>query len=104
MRSTPSFGIAELATAPVLSRPPPILAIDKLQVSLFTRRGVLPAVDGLSLEVASGGTVAIVGESRCGKSLAAFAVMRLFSEPPAKIIGGGPRLLRRARSCPSGHQ
>jgi ABC-type dipeptide/oligopeptide/nickel transport system ATPase component len=43
------------------SESPPILAIDKLQVSLFTRRGVLPAVDGLSLTVAPGETVAIVG-------------------------------------------
>jgi oligopeptide/dipeptide ABC transporter ATP-binding protein len=73
----------------------PILDIDRLQVSLFTRRGVLPAVDGLSLTVAAGETVAIVGESGCGKSLAALAVMRLLPEPPAKIIGGAVRFMGR---------
>jgi oligopeptide/dipeptide ABC transporter ATP-binding protein len=73
----------------------PILAIDRLQVSLFTRRGVLPAVDGLSLTVAPGETVAIVGESGCGKSLAALAVMRLLPEPPAKIVGGAVRFMGR---------
>jgi peptide/nickel transport system ATP-binding protein len=77
------------------SQPTPILSIENLQVSLFTRRGVLPAVDGLSLSVASGETVAIVGESGCGKSLAALAVMRLLPEPPAKIVGGAVRFIGR---------
>jgi peptide/nickel transport system ATP-binding protein/oligopeptide transport system ATP-binding protein len=79
---------ADIATTPILS-------IEKLQVSLFTRRGVLPAVDGLSLTVAAGETVAIVGESGCGKSLAALAVMRLLPEPPAKIVGGAVRFMGR---------
>jgi peptide/nickel transport system ATP-binding protein len=83
-----------VATDPVPERTP-ILAIDQLQVSLFTRRGVLPAVDGLSLNVAPGETVAIVGESGCGKSLAALAVMRLLPEPPAKIVGGAVRFMGR---------
>jgi len=83
-----------MAADPV-AEPTPILAIDKLQVSLFTRRGVLPAVDGLSLTVAPGETVAIVGESGCGKSLAALAVMRLLPEPPARIVGGAVRFMGR---------
>jgi peptide/nickel transport system ATP-binding protein len=78
-----------------VSEPTPILAIDNLEVSLFTRRGVLPAVDGLSLTVGAGETVAIVGESGCGKSLAALAVMRLLPEPPARIVGGAVRFMGR---------
>jgi len=73
----------------------PILEMDRLQVSLFTRRGVLPAVDGLSLSVAAGETLAIVGESGCGKTLAALSVMQLLPDPPARIVGGAIRFLGR---------
>ena len=75
--------------------PTTVLQIEQLEVSLFTRRGLLPAVDGLSLTVASGETVAIVGESGCGKSLTALAVMRLLPEPPARITGGAVRFMDR---------
>src|SRR5246127_1685172 len=94
MRSTPSFGIAEMTVNTVRDQTP-ILEVDRLQVSLFTRRGVLPAVDGLSLTVGARETVAIVGESGCGKSLTALAVMRLLPEPPAKIVGGSIRFMGR---------
>ena len=73
----------------------PILSIEQLEVSLFTRGGVLPAVDGLSLTVAAGETLAIVGESGCGKSLTALAIMRLLPEPPARIVGGAVRFMGR---------
>ncbi len=78
-----------------MSKRPVILDIDSLRVSLFTRRGVLPAVDGLSLTVAAGETVAIVGESGCGKSLTALAVMRLLPDPPARVVGGAVRFMGR---------
>src|SRR5258708_33416677 len=94
MRSTRNCETVEMA-ADLAPRPAPILALDQLQVSLFTRGGVLPAVDGLSLTVAPGETLAIVGESGCGKSLAALAVMRLLPEPPAKIVGGPVRFMGR---------
>src|SRR5271157_3700114 len=94
MRSTRSSGIADMAVSAV-PEGSPILEIDNLRVSLFTRRGVLPAVDGLSLTVSSGETVAIVGESGCGKSLTALAVMRLLPDPPGRIVGGAVRFMGR---------
>src|SRR5260370_4173371 len=94
MRSTRNCETVEMA-ADLAPRPAPILALDQLQVSLFTRGGVLPAVDGLSLTVAPGETLAIVGESGCGKSLAALAVMRLLPGPPATIVGGAVRFMGR---------
>ena len=64
------------------------LDVRGLRTTLFTRRGELKAVDGLSLAVAAGETVALVGESGCGKSLSALSIMRLLPDPPARIVGG----------------
>jgi peptide/nickel transport system ATP-binding protein len=64
------------------------LEVRDLRTTLFTRRGAMPAVDGLSLTVAAGETVALVGESGCGKSLSALSIMRLLPDPPARIVGG----------------
>ena len=69
-----------------MTQPP--LDVRDLSTTLFTRRGELKAVDGLSLSVAAGETVALVGESGCGKSLSALSIMRLLPEPPARIVGG----------------
>jgi len=74
---------------------PALLEIEDLEVSLFTRVGVLKAIDGMSLSIDAGETVAIVGESGCGKSLTALAIMGLLPEPPARIIGGNIRLAGR---------
>jgi peptide/nickel transport system ATP-binding protein len=63
-----------------------------LSTTLFTRRGEMKAVDGLSLSVGAGETVALVGESGCGKSLSALSIMRLLPDPPARIVGGEVRL------------
>ncbi len=78
--------------SPPLSPAAPLLQVSDLTVTLFTRAGPLTAVDALSLEVAAGETLAIVGESGCGKSITALALMRLLPEPPAKITGGSVRL------------
>jgi oligopeptide/dipeptide ABC transporter ATP-binding protein len=66
----------------------PPLEVRDLSTTLFTRRGEMPAVDGLSLSVGAGETVALVGESGCGKSLSALSIMRLLPDPPARIVGG----------------
>ena len=68
------------------------LEVTDLRTTLFTRRGEMKAVDGLSLKVAAGETVALVGESGCGKSLSALSIMRLLPDPPARIVGGAVKL------------
>jgi peptide/nickel transport system ATP-binding protein len=65
-----------------------VLEVDGLQTYFFTRAGVLKAVDGLSFSLARGETLAVVGESGCGKSMAALSVMRLVPDPPGRIVGG----------------
>ena len=69
-------------------RAPKPLEVRELSTTLFTRRGEMKAVDRLSLQVAAGETVALVGESGCGKSLSALSIMRLLPDPPARIVGG----------------
>ena len=68
------------------------LDVRGLSTTLFTRRGEMKAVDGLSLSVAAGETVALVGESGCGKSMSALSIMRLLPDPPARIVGGAVQL------------
>ena len=64
-----------------------LLEIENLQTHFRTRDGVNRAVDGVSFTVEAGETVAIVGESGCGKSVTASSVLRLIPEPPGKIKG-----------------
>jgi peptide/nickel transport system ATP-binding protein len=66
------------------------LEVRGLRTTLFTRRGAMKAVDGLSLTVGVGETVALVGESGCGKSLTALALMGLL--PEGAQVGGSIRL------------
>ena len=65
-----------------------LLEVRNLRTSFLTSSGVVRAVDGVSWEVREGETVALVGESGCGKSVSALSVMRLVSEPAGRIEGG----------------
>jgi oligopeptide/dipeptide ABC transporter ATP-binding protein len=66
----------------------PLLFVEDLAVAFDTDDGELLAVDGVSLTVAEGEAVGLVGESGCGKSVTSLAVMRLLPEPPARIARG----------------
>ncbi|MCB1548358.1 MAG: ABC transporter ATP-binding protein, partial [Hyphomicrobiaceae bacterium] len=65
-----------------------ILDVDSLKTYFFTRNGVVRAVDDVSFQVRRGETLAIVGESGCGKSITALSLMRLIPDPPGRIVGG----------------
>lgn len=65
-----------------------LLTIDNLRVNFKTYGGEVQAVRGVSFYVDKGETVAIVGESGCGKSVTAQAIMGLIPDPPGKIVGG----------------
>jgi oligopeptide/dipeptide ABC transporter ATP-binding protein len=64
---------------------PPLLRVDGLNVSFSTRGGPALAVDDLSLDIAAGETLALVGESGCGKSTTALALMGLLSGDGASV-------------------
>src|SRR5690242_15817650 len=65
----------------------PLLEVADLKVEFPTRRGVLTAVDGLSLTIGEGEVLGVVGESGAGKSLTGSAIIGLL-EPPGRITGG----------------
>ena len=65
----------------------PLLTIDNLRTYFFLDEGVVRAVDGIDLVIPRGETLCLVGESGCGKSMAAFSLLRLLA-PPGRIVGG----------------
>ncbi|MBN2310146.1 MAG: ABC transporter ATP-binding protein, partial [Candidatus Hydrogenedentes bacterium] len=70
----------------------PALVVDGLKTYFYTDAGTAKAVDGVSFEVPAGKTLALVGESGCGKSVTALSVLRLIADPPGRIVEGAIRL------------
>ena len=72
-----------------------ILEVKGLETRFFTQDGVVKAVNGISYNLNEGETLAIVGESGCGKSVGVMSLLRLIPEPPGKITGGVANFMGR---------
>ena len=62
----------------------PLLSIRDLRTHFFSSDGVARSVDGISYDIFPSETLAVVGESGCGKSVTAFSIMRLIPSPPGR--------------------
>src|SRR5215475_3202232 len=81
-----------------------MLEVRDLRTYIYTRRGVVKAVDGASFTVRRGQTLGIVGESGSGKSMTCLSILRLVPEPGGRIVGGqilfeGENLLAKSRDA-----
>lgn len=65
-----------------------VLEVENLKTWFYTRRGVVKAVNGINYSLYSGECLCLVGESGCGKSVSALSLLRLFDNPPGKIVEG----------------
>ncbi len=68
-----------------------LLRINNLKTHFFTKKGVVPAVDGVSISVPQSSVIGVVGESGCGKSMTAMSIMQLVQKP-GRIIDGSIEL------------
>lgn len=68
-----------------------VLEVRNLRTHFTTEEGIIPAVDGVNFSLPRGKTLAIVGESGCGKSVTSYSILRLI-QSPGKIVGGSIRL------------
>ena len=80
--------VSTAASGPAVQPGSAILEVDGLQTFFFTRQGVVRAVDDVSFHVEKAETLAIVGESGCGKSITALSLMKLIPDPPGRITKG----------------
>jgi len=76
---------------PGTSQESPLLEVDGLSVEFQTRDGVARVLESISFSLARGQTLGVVGESGCGKSMTALALMRLIPQPPGRIVAGQMR-------------
>ena len=68
--------------------PEPLLKVENLRIELTTRDGVAPVIDNLSFKLGHGENISFVGESGCGKSMTALAIMGLLPEGIGRIAAG----------------
>ncbi|MBN1210312.1 MAG: ABC transporter ATP-binding protein [Myxococcaceae bacterium] len=73
----------------------PLLEVRGLKTRFSLEEGPVLAVDDVSFSIPPGGTLGVVGESGCGKSVTALSVMRLVPEPPGRVVGGEIRFKGR---------
>ncbi|MDB5340324.1 MAG: dppD [Planctomycetaceae bacterium] len=71
-----------------MAEPPPLLAVDNLRTYFNTEFGVARAVDGVSFSISAGKTLAVVGESGCGKTVTALSILQLVPMPPGRFESG----------------
>ena len=90
---TPPSATISRPSSPALEA---VLEVIDLRTHFFTEDGVLPAVDGVTFSIERGRTLALVGESGCGKSVTSHSILRLIQKP-GKIVGG-KILLHSARA------
>src|SRR6516165_7454585 len=81
--SSPAYAMTKTAEQAVT-----VIEVKGLQTYLFTRSGIVKAVDDVSFSLRRGETLAVVCESGCGKSMTALSIMRLVPDPPGRIVGG----------------
>ena len=72
-----------------------VLEVVDLKTHFFTGEGTLPAVNGVNFSIPRGRTLALVGESGCGKSVTSYSILRLIQKP-GRIVGG--KILLRPRN------
>ena len=65
-----------------------ILKVRNLKTHFFTRRGIVKAVDGISLDLLKGECLCLVGESGCGKTVTVLSILGLVDSPPGRIVDG----------------